>query len=116
MTLVLLSIRMDMSGQLSWRGGGRIAGIRRSGRLDQQDLDLALARDRPVLDALRHDKQFARPERDRSIPQFDIKLAVNDQKKIVRIVVLVPDKLAVELGDHYVVTVIGRDRARRETL
>ena len=47
-----------------------------------------------MLDALGHDIHLPRPERDRSIAKLDIQLSLQDQKEIIGIVVLVPDKFA----------------------
>ena len=51
-----------------------------------------------------------------AIPKLDVERPVEHQKEIVRVVVLVPMKWPFELGDHDVVVVVGRYRARRETV
>src|SRR5581483_3084120 len=71
------------------RGGRRIAGVRRTGRLDQEDVHFA-PRHGAVLDALWHDKDFAGIERDGAVAQLDVELALQHEKEIVGVVMLVP--------------------------
>jgi hypothetical protein len=75
-----------------------------------------LACDRAMLDALRDDEQFAGAERHGAVAQLDVEHTFKHQEEIVGLVVLVPDELAFELRHHHVVTVVGRDRARREVI
>jgi hypothetical protein len=72
-----------------------------------------LARDRSMLNTFGHDIEFARTERHRAIPQFDVQTAFQDEKEIVGVVVLVPGELSLHLHHHHVAVVEGRDRARR---
>src|SRR3954452_16055383 len=53
-----------------------------------------LARDRAMLNTFGHDIEFARTERHRAIPQFDVQAAFQDEKEIVGVVVLVPGELS----------------------
>ena len=45
-----------------------------------------------MLNALRYNVQLSRPKVDRSISKLDVEHALQDEKKIIRIVVLVPNK------------------------
>ncbi len=72
-----------------------------------------LARDRAMLDAVRHDEHLAGPERHGAVAQLDVERALQHEEEIVGVVVLVPDELALHLHDHHVVAVVGRHGARR---
>lgn len=52
------------------RRSRRIAGVRCTGRLDEQQMNL-LSGNRPVLDTLRNDKQLARAEGHTAVAQLD---------------------------------------------
>src|SRR6185503_2951788 len=85
------------------------AGVARIGlafRFDKQNLYL-LPRARSMHDAPRHHEQIASPEGLRR-PAFEIHrhLALEDVEKIVRRVVFVEGKFALELHDHDVVVVV----------
>jgi hypothetical protein len=62
-------------------------------------------RDGPVLDPLRNDEQVAGAQRDAAVAQLDRELTLQHEEEIVRVVVLVPDELALNLRDHDVVAV-----------
>ena len=79
------------------RGGVRVAGIGGAARLDQEELDLAAAGDRAVLDALGDDVELAGAESDRAVAQLDVQLAVEDEKEIVGVGMAVPGEGAREL-------------------
>jgi|GEM_PF-380718 len=106
--------RSDLN-KLAGGRGLRIAGVWRAGRLDQQHVHL-LPRDGAMLDALRNDEQFTGPERDGTVAHLDIERALEDQEKVVGLVVLVPDERALHLHDHHVGIVELRDRSRRPVI
>ena len=64
-----------------------------------------------MLNALGHHIHLSWPKRDNSIPQMNIQHAFQDEKKIVRIVVLVPNKLPLYLDHHQVMPVELTDHA-----
>jgi D-inositol-3-phosphate glycosyltransferase len=97
------------------RGGGRVARVRRAGRLDEQEMDL-LAGHRTVLHPSGHDEQLARAERDAAVPHLDGEMPAEDQEEVVRIVVLVPDELPLHLDDHEVMAVELADGPRLPVL
>ena len=51
-----------------------------------------------VLDAPRHDKNLARVEDDRAVPQLDVERPLEHKKEVVRVIMLVPVERAFELG------------------
>ena len=61
--------------------------------------------DGTVFDAFGHHKNFTRAERDHSISQLNADASAQHEKKIVGVVMLVPDKLALHFDDHEVVAV-----------
>ena len=64
-----------------------------------------LLRDRTVLNTLRDNEHLARSKRNGSIAQLDVELSLEDEKKIICLVMLVPNKLPLHLYDHHVVGV-----------
>ena len=72
-----------------------VAGVRRTLPLDQQEVRFFRG-DRSMLDALGHNKKFARGERDHTVAQFDVDGAVEHEKEI----------------DHQIVAIEGADSAR----
>ena len=68
--------------------------------------------DRPVLNALGHDEYFAWTKPDNAVSQLNSHMPNENQKEVVGIVVLVPNKFALDLHDHEVVTVEASDDAR----
>jgi hypothetical protein len=62
-------------------------------------VDLLLG-DRAVLDSLGHDEQLTRPEGDIAITQLDDQAALEHEKEVIGVVVLVPHELALRLDDH----------------
>jgi hypothetical protein len=89
-----------------------VAGIGCTGWLAQQHVHFLL-RDRPVLNALGYNVNLAWPKRNGSIAQLDVQLPLDKEKEIVRLIVLVPNKLALHLYDHYVIAVELRHCPRR---
>src|SRR5256885_1459427 len=57
--------------ELARRRGCLVAGVRRAGRLDEQKMNL-FACHRAMLNTFGYDVEFARTERHRAIPQFDV--------------------------------------------
>src|ERR1700693_3458977 len=88
-------------------GGARAAfmsGIEHAARLDQQQLDLAF-RTGLVLDAARHHEHFARRQMHRAVAEIDAQIALDDDERFVRILVIVPDEVALQLDDLEVIVV-----------
>ena len=76
--------------RLARRGSCSIAGVGRSTRLDQQQMRLFLGK-RLVLDATRHDEEFARPEHNFPFAQPDDQPTLQHQKEVIGVGVGVPD-------------------------
>ena len=70
-----------------------------------------LGGERPVLHSLWNDEDLARPDRNASIPKANVDAAAENQKKIIRVVVLMPSELALHLDHHEVVPVELTDDA-----
>jgi len=68
--------------------------------------------DRSVLNALGHHKYFARTKPNSAVSQLNRDMPNENQEKIVRIVMLVPNEFALDLHDHEVVTVEAADYSR----
>ena len=66
-----------------------------------------------MFDALRHDEQFSGPERHGAVAKLDVEHPVEHQKQIVRVVMLVPDELALNPDEADVIVVVSRDDPRR---
>src|SRR5262249_5444527 len=113
-SLIDLPSWASSSGENARRRGGLVTGIGRACRLDQQDMHFA-ARHGPMFDALGHDKHLTGVEGDRAIAQLDIERPIEDEEKIVRVVVLMPVERTLKFPHHDVVVVVSRDRARGET-
>jgi hypothetical protein len=73
-----------------------------------------LGRHRSVLDALGNDEDFARPELNDSVSKLDIDSAAQNQKEVIRVLVLVlvPHELALDFCDHEIVSIEIADDAR----
>src|SRR5579863_8540875 len=84
--------------------GRRVSGIGCSGRFDQKQMDL-LGRDGAVVDALRHDIEFARTQMDLAVSEPNRKVSLHDIEEVVGVGVGMPDKLALELDHHDVVAI-----------
>src|ERR1700730_10682504 len=98
------------SRHLARRSGFGVAGVGRSGRLDQQQVRLVSC-DGTVLDTFGYDEHLPRSKRHRSISQLDIEHALEDEKEVIGVVVLVPDKFSFHLHDHDVAIVEPGDGA-----
>jgi hypothetical protein len=71
-----------------------------------------LLSNRPVLNALGHYKDFAWAKLNSAISQLNSDLPSENQEEVVRIVVFMPNKFALDLHDHEVVTVEATHDAR----
>jgi hypothetical protein len=70
-----------------------LPGIENPARLNQQQFDLVF-RIRFVLDALRYDEHFAAQHMDGTIAKIDSQIAVDDDKRFIGVLVLVPRRPA----------------------
>jgi hypothetical protein len=61
--------------------------------------------DRAMFDSFRDYKYFTRTERDYSVPKLNVDAPAEDQKEVISIVVLVPDKLTLDFDNHEVMSV-----------
>ena len=68
--------------------------------------------DRPVLNALGHYEYFARTKPNSAVSQLNRDMPNENQEKIVRIVMLVPNEFALDFHHHEVVTVEATDNSR----
>lgn len=76
----------------------RLARVDHSSRLNNQRMTLAL-RPRDVLDPLRNHEKLPFPNSDNPISELDDHLALDHQERLVGVVVLVPNEVALELDD-----------------
>src|SRR3712207_6106156 len=88
-----------------------VAGVRRAGRLDEEDMCLLVGA-RAVLDAARDDEELARAKVDVAITQLDRQATCQHEEEVVRLVVLVPDELAFYLDELHLVVVQASDDLR----
>lgn len=107
---------LDLPGRsdLNSSTGGRcrhIPGIRRSAGFNEKNMGLVLS-DRTVLNALGHYKYFAWTEPNSAVSQLNSDMSNENQKEVVSIVMLVPNKFTLDLDDHEVVTVEAADDVR----
>jgi hypothetical protein len=68
--------------------------------------------DRPVLNALGNYKYFAWTEPNSAVSQLNSDTPNENQEKVVRVVMLMPNEFALHLHDHEVVTVEATDNSR----
>ena len=94
----------------SRRGGLGIAGIERSLWLDEENVGL-LYGNGPVLDSFGNDENFARPDRDIFVSKLNVDPTAENEKKIIRVVVLMPYEFALDLDHHEIVSVEPTDDA-----
>jgi len=81
-----------------------VAGIACSGRLEQEALHFLIS-DRPVLDAVRHNQEFPRPQLHCPVAQFNAHRAANGKEELILPVVAMPDKLAAEFDKFHFLTI-----------
>src|SRR5579859_4235274 len=93
----------------------RVAGVDGLQRLDQQHPGLVL-RARAMLDAARHHVQLALFELDVAVAKLDRQAALEHEKEVIGLVVLVPDELALHLHHDHLVVVQHRHDARHPVL
>src|SRR5215472_19264861 len=89
-----------------------VAGIRRTRRFNQQQLDF-LSCDGPVFDALRDNIHLAGSKQDAPIAQLDFEISFDDEKEFIRVIVLMPNELVPDFHDHHVVIIECCDGSRR---
>src|SRR5262249_52468106 len=77
----------------------------------QQNMHLS-ARHRAMLNPLGHHEYLTLIEGDRAVPKLDVERSSEHKEEIVSVVVLVPVKWPLKLGDHDVVAVVGCNRTR----
>src|SRR6202044_4034822 len=75
-----------------------------------------LCRNRTMLHALGNNEHLARSQRDDAVAQVNVNTAFEHQKEIVRVLVLMPNELALDLDHHQVVTVELTHHARLPVL
>jgi len=61
--------------------------------------------DRPVLNSSRHDKYFAWADRNDSVAKLNVNPTAENEKEIIRIIVLVPYELTLDLNNHEIVSI-----------
>ena len=92
-----------------------ITGVGCPGWLNQQQMHLFL-RDGTMLDALRYNVHLPRPKGDRSISKLNVEHAPQDKKKVIGVVMFVPNKFAFHFHDHDIAIVELGDCTRRPVL
>lgn len=75
-----------------------VSGVAHIGGLEEQELDLAPG-DRPMFDAARDHRKFARPQLDLSVPEINPQPAFQDQEHLVGVFVVMPHEFAEDLDD-----------------
>src|SRR5262249_13636979 len=73
-------------------------------RLDQQQFDLTLGTGL-VLDSLRDDEHLACRNKNRTVAKIDPQNAVQDDERLVRVLVIMPDEVALQPDDLELVVV-----------
>jgi len=74
-------------------GSGRVAGVWRIARLDEQKVRLLLC-DRSVLDALWDDVKIARRQLYLAVPELDREVPFEDEEEVVRLRMRMPRRIA----------------------
>src|SRR6202453_3322658 len=98
------------------RGGSRtVSCIWGPRRLDEQHVRLLIS-DRAMLHSARHDKDLSRAKNHIALSHLNCHSALQDEEKIVRIVVLVPGKWTVHFDDHQIVAIELTHGSRFEML
>src|SRR5262245_1508573 len=95
----------------AWRRRVRVAGVWRARRLDQKQMSFFIC-DWAVLNALGNYEQFTGSERYVAVAHANGDAPTEDQEKVVRIVVRMPDEFAFDFDYHKVVAVELTDDAR----
>ena len=92
-----------------------VAGIRRPRGLDQKNVRLFL-RDRAMLDPLGYHEYFTWAKMDVSISHTDCEPTLQDKEEVIRVIMLVPDELALNFDHHEVMSVELADGSRLPVL
>jgi hypothetical protein len=69
-----------------------------------------------MLDTLWYNVHLPRPKGDRSISKLNVEHALQDEKKVIGVVMFVPNKFAFQFHDHDIAIVELRDCTRRKVL
>src|SRR5262245_29962506 len=85
--------------QLSRRRRLRITGVGCAGWLDQKQMHFLL-RDGSMLHPLGYNEYLTGAQGYGPLPQLDVKLAFENQEKIIGLIVLVPDEFALHFDHH----------------
>lgn len=101
----------DASNNAPGLGGFGITRIRCARRLDQKNVSF-LFRDWPVLDAFRKGKPLSRAVRDVPLANLISDATAQHQKKIIAVVVFVPNELAFHFDNHQIMAVNFPNRSR----
>src|SRR5687767_9215870 len=88
-----------------------VTSIRCPSTLNEKNVSFFIC-DRAMLHSLRHDIQLTWPESYVPVSQLDGNAPLQHEKKVIRVVVFVPNELALELYDPQVVAVELTDRSR----
>src|SRR5438309_5060917 len=79
---------------------GDVPGVQRRIRFDQDNVDL-FVRDGAVLDAVRDHNEFAFAHHTFTIAEFHAEGALDDEKKLVFVIVMMPEKFSFELDGFH---------------
>ncbi len=79
-----------------------MAGIQHAARLDDHQLHFFF-RNRLVLHAFGYNEHFTRAEEHRAVAKIDAQLAFDDEKRLVRFRMIVPDELAFDFREFELV-------------
>src|ERR1051326_8354761 len=88
-----------------------VARVEHAARLDQQQFDLPF-RIGLAFYAFRNDEHFTRRHMHRAVAKIDPQLALDDQERLVGLLVIVPDEVALQLDDFELVVVHFGDHLR----
>src|SRR5437899_3693663 len=75
---------------------GDVSRVQRRIRLDQDDVDLFVGNG-AVLDAVRDDNEFALAHHTLTVAEFHAERALHDEKKLVFVIVMMPEEFSLEL-------------------
>src|SRR5262249_36730145 len=81
-----------------------VSGIQHAARLDQKQLDLVL-RERLVLDSFRNHEHLSCRDMHATVAEVDSQPALEDDESLIRILVIVPDEVALQLDDLELIVV-----------
>jgi len=105
---VFLSGRAEaLEPNAGWRGQALVSDVARipgGRRLEEDNLCFVFGRG-AMFEAARHDQEFARGQLDCAISKLHAHSPPPDQKHLVRVVVMMPDKFTLELYDLHFLSV-----------